>query len=62
MSPTIDSVGNLINSNTVDNILKGKEAFENIRKELNKTIAENIPIVTDAINEAGKIFLKEKRG
>lgn len=51
----IEDVDGLLSNNTVESIRRGKSAFENIRKELNSTIATNIPTVTDALNEAGEL-------
>lgn len=56
MTYIIDDVDNLLSNDTVHNIQQGKEAFENIRTELNNTIAKNIPTVTDALSEAGKLW------
>lgn len=49
----IDDVDTVITPDTVTSIRKGKEAFENIRSELNATILRNTPSVTEALNDAG---------
>lgn len=51
----IDSVDNLITTETISQIQQGKDAFDNIRRELNATIANNIPTVTGALRDAGKL-------
>ncbi len=57
----IEDVANLLSNNTADEIRKGKRAFDNIRTELNTTIASNIFTVTDALNEAGEKTLMSLR-
>lgn len=54
MTVIIEDVEGLLSNNTVEDIRRGKKAFEDIRKELNATIVENIPNVTDALNDAGQ--------
>lgn len=54
LTTIIDDVDNLLTNSTVNDIQRGKQAFDNIRTELNLTIVENIPTVTDALNEAGE--------
>lgn len=56
LTSIIDDVDSLIKNDTIRNIQQGKDAFENIRKELNATIARNIPTVTDALNDAGELI------
>lgn len=51
----IENVNEVLTVETVDSILKGKEAFDNIRSELNTTITNNIPTVTEALNDAGEL-------
>ncbi|KAG4077541.1 hypothetical protein HA402_002968 [Bradysia odoriphaga] len=49
----IDNVNLVLTEETVASIIKGKQAFDNIRSELNTTISNNIPTVTDALSDAG---------
>ncbi|GAB0098286.1 prominin-like protein [Sergentomyia squamirostris] len=50
---TIDNVNSLISGSLMANLARGKEAVEEVKKEINDVIAENIPRVSKAINDAG---------
>ncbi|XP_037044622.1 prominin-like protein isoform X5 [Bradysia coprophila] len=53
LTSMIDNVNEVLTEDTVASIIKGKQAFDNIRSELNTTISNNIPTVTDALSDAG---------
>ncbi|KAJ6641812.1 Prominin-like protein, partial [Pseudolycoriella hygida] len=53
LSGIIEDVNTILKDNTVEKIREGMTAFDNIRRDLNSSIANNIPIVTDALSEAG---------
>lgn len=58
VTATIDNVNGLITGKLMSSLANGQQAVEDVKKKINDVIAENIPRVSKAINDAG-LAIKE---